>query len=211
MFNLLNKLSIRTRTSISTLLFIGTICFAVYTAHTEANEDVNFAQQELYGVELARPLIGAAKDLVSIKLALEDSNPQLQKDAALRVSEYMGQTDKSIQDIEKVIKEMMSASEGVVGSLTGIRESVDKIFASSTTVASAVEEQSAVVNDIAQSMNIAAHKTQAVKETMLSASQLAGDAEKDSQQVLSASQDLSRQAEQLREEVDKFLAEVRAG
>lgn len=130
---------------------------------------------------------------------------------ANEVRNLAGQTSKSIQDIEKVITEMSRASDGVIAALGGIRDSVDKIYTSSTTVASAVEEQSAVVNDIARNMNIATHKTQVVKENITAVSRLSTEAEHNSQQVLSASQDLSRQAEVLEHEVQQFLTSVREG
>lgn len=130
---------------------------------------------------------------------------------ANEVRNLAGQTDKSIQEIEAVINNMSKASNGVIGALSGIRESVEQILSSSAGVASAVEEQSAVVNDIAQNMNIATHKTEAVKESVTVVSQLSGEAEQSSQQVLQASQELSQQAEQMQGEVSTFLSEVRNG
>lgn len=130
---------------------------------------------------------------------------------ANEVRNLAGQTDKSIQDIEKVINNMSRASEGVVTALSGIRESVDQILASGAGVASAVEEQSAVVSDIAQNMNVATHKTESVKENITSVSKLSGEAEQNSEQVLLASQDLSQQAEGLQKEVNIFLSEIREG
>ena len=130
---------------------------------------------------------------------------------ANEVRNLAGQTDKSIQDIEKVIHNMSRASDGVITALGGIKESVDKILGSSAGVASAVEEQSAVVNDIAQNMNVATHKTEAVKENIMTVSKLSGEAEQNSQQVLMASQDLSQQAETLEGEVRQFLHEIREG
>lgn len=128
---------------------------------------------------------------------------------ANEVRNLAGQTDKSIQDIEKVINNMSRASEGVITALSGIGESVDKILASSAGVASAVEEQSAVVNDISQNMNIAQHKTESTKENIISVSHLSSEAEQNSQQVLLASQDLSQQAEKLESEVSEFLTDIR--
>lgn len=130
---------------------------------------------------------------------------------ANEVRNLAGQTDKSIQDIEKVINNMSRASDGVIAALGGIKESVEKILSSSAGVASAVEEQTAVVNDIAQNMNVATHKTESVKENIVTVSHLSGEAEQNSQQVLIASQDLSKQAEQLEGEVKQFLHEVREG
>lgn len=130
---------------------------------------------------------------------------------ANEVRSLAGQTDKSINDIEKVIGDMARASDGVVGALAGIKTSVDQIYVSSTGIAAAVEEQSAVVNDIAQNMNVATHKTQAVKENIQAVSTLSKEAESNSHQVLEAAQELSRQAEQLDSEVGAFLSEIRGG
>ena len=129
---------------------------------------------------------------------------------ANEVRNLAGQTDKSIQDIEKVVQQMARASDSVINALKDIKDSVDDIYSSSTGVASAVEEQSAVVNDIAQNMNIATHKTQSVKENITSVSNLSDEAAQNSGQVLTAAQSLSQQSEQLKQEVEIFLQEIRA-
>jgi methyl-accepting chemotaxis protein len=130
---------------------------------------------------------------------------------ANEVRNLAGQTDKSIQEIEKVIGDMSNASDDVVVSLGSIKEAVDKIYIASCGIASAVEEQSAVMNDIAQNMNIATHKTQSVKESVTIVGNLSSEAENSSQQVLFAAQDLSRQSEQLDQEVSNFLNEIVSG
>lgn len=128
---------------------------------------------------------------------------------ANEVRSLAGQTDKSIQNIERVVEDMARASQGVIAALGSIREGVEHICSASTTVASAVEEQSAVIGDIAQNMNIATHKTQVVCETVSAAGKLTENAEQGAQEVLTAAEDLSRQAEQLQSEVATFLAEIR--
>lgn len=130
---------------------------------------------------------------------------------ANEVRNLAGQTDKSIQDIERVIADMSRASDGVISSLAGIKDSVDKIYVSSSSVASAVEEQSAVVNDIAQNMNIATHKTQSVKENIKIVGDLSSESKSSSEQVLVAAQDLSRQAEHLNSAVSGFISGLRSG
>lgn len=134
---------------------------------------------------------------------------------ANEVRTLAGQTDKSIQDIEKVINNMLSASGGVITALSTIRESVEQIFTSSAGVASAVEEQSVVVNDIAQNMHVATSKTEAVKGYVTTVCELAGEADQNAQQVLLASKDLSQQAEQQAEQLESdmksFLAEINEG
>jgi methyl-accepting chemotaxis protein len=130
---------------------------------------------------------------------------------ANEVRALAGQTDKSIHSIERVIGEMGQASEGVIAALAGIREGVDQICASSASVAGAVEEQSAVLSDVAQNMSTAAHKTEVVRETVGAAGSLSEAAAKGAEEVLEAARNLSQKAEALQGEMTAFLDEVRAG
>ena len=128
---------------------------------------------------------------------------------ANEVRNLAAQTDKSIQDIEKVIGSMSQASDGVVSALDGIKTSVEQIQAAATGVASAVEEQSVVVNDISQNMSTAQGKTEVVRNNIGMVSRSSNEASQNAQQVLLAAQELSKQSEQLDEEVQTFLSEVR--
>jgi methyl-accepting chemotaxis protein len=73
-----------------------------------------------------------------------------------------------------------------------------------------LEEQSATTNEIARSMQSAAQGTQLITDNLGVVSQSSLHAESASSQVLSASQKLSRQAEQLNREVEDFLHTIRA-
>jgi methyl-accepting chemotaxis protein len=128
---------------------------------------------------------------------------------ATEVKNLAAQTDKSIQDIDRVISEMSQATEGVVTSLSGIKSAVDKIYETSSGIASAVEEQSATVNDIVKNMQTASSGTVQVSQNISTVTKLSGEASQSSQQVLVAANDLSKQAEQLDFEVASFLSEVR--
>lgn len=128
---------------------------------------------------------------------------------ATEVKNLASQTDKSIQDIEKVVSDMTRASEGVITSLAAIKSAVDKIFETSTGIASAVEEQSATVNDIVRNMQVASNSATTVTDSINRASSLSLQANSSSQQVLAAANDLTQQADQLDNEVVSFLSEVR--
>lgn len=128
---------------------------------------------------------------------------------ATEVKNLASQTDKSIQDIERVIAEMTDATEGVVSALSGIKTAVDKIYETSSGIASAVEEQSATVNDIVKNMQTASSGTVQVSQNISTVTKLSGEASQSSQQVLVAANDLSKRAEQLDLEVASFLSEVR--
>lgn len=129
---------------------------------------------------------------------------------ANEVRNLAGQTDKSAKDIEQVITEMNAASEGVIAALTGIKDSVDKIYTSSGEISSVVREQSLAVDEIARNMQIAAQGTESVTRSIRDVSHLSSEANQSSNQVLVASKELSQQAEQLDMEVGSFLSEVRA-
>jgi len=124
------------------------------------------------------------------------------------VKNLSNQTNKSVTEIEEVIREMNVASSGIVTSLGSINESIGNISSVSTSVASAVEEQSASTNEIALNMQTAAQGTKIISDNIKDISQTAVNSMSASEQVLSASDELSRQAEHLDGEVKKFLKEI---
>ncbi len=128
---------------------------------------------------------------------------------ASEVKNLANQTDKSIEEITRVIDEMNHASENIVKSLHDIKESIGNIAHSSNSVASAVEEQSATTNEIAQNMQIAARGTDVITQSIKQVTEYSEEADVSAGQILDASQELSRQAEGLNSKVDEFLAKLR--
>lgn len=126
------------------------------------------------------------------------------------VKNLAGQTDKSIQEIEKVIGEMNIASEDIVNSLGKIKESVNNISETSVSVASAVEEQSMTTREIASNMQFAAQGTISISENINEINSASSQSQEASSQVLMAAEELSRQAETLDREVQSFLHEIRS-
>lgn len=128
---------------------------------------------------------------------------------ASEVKNLASQTDKSIQEIEKVIHEMETASKEIIGSLSGIKDSIQYISGSSTTIAAAVEEQTATTNEIARNMQSAAHGTDLISENLSHISHSTAGAESAANEILSASRKLSDQAKFLNNEVTLFLKTIR--
>ncbi len=126
------------------------------------------------------------------------------------VKNLANQTDRSIQEIEKVIGEMNLASDDIVASLDEIKASVGDISEASSGVASAVEEQSATTSEIASSMQSASTGTRDISNDLQQVSESATHAENASSQVLTVAQELSKQAETLDREVQEFMSEIRA-
>ncbi len=78
------------------------------------------------------------------------------------------------------------------------------------TIAAAVEEQGAATGEISRNAQEAATGTQEVNNNIASVSQASDETGKSAGEVLSSARELSQQSEALRNEVDKFLAGVRA-
>ena len=74
-----------------------------------------------------------------------------------------------------------------------------------------MEEQSAATQEIAGCVNQAATGTQQVNDNIASVTQTLQEAGTASGKVMSATGELSQQAEMLKAEVDKFINQVRAG
>ncbi|MCI5049117.1 MAG: methyl-accepting chemotaxis protein [Rickettsiales bacterium] len=129
---------------------------------------------------------------------------------ANEVKNLAGQTNQSIEDIEKVIGEMNLASGNIIDSLNEISQSVDSISDTSGGIAAAVEEQSATTNEIARNMQQAAEGTEGITRNLSEVGQASSDVSEAAAQVLEAVREVSVQAEELDRQVAEFLADVRS-
>ena len=129
---------------------------------------------------------------------------------ASEVKNLAAQTDKSIQEIEQVIGDMSAASDDIIDSLGGVKESVENISEASSSVSTSVEQQSAATNEIAANMQSASQGTLEISGNLSEVSSSASQSQASSSQVLSAANELSQQSETLKQEVAKFLCEIRA-
>ncbi len=129
---------------------------------------------------------------------------------ASEVKNLASQTDKSIEEITRVIDEMDSASSDIVTSLTSIKDSISNISQASGSVASAVEEQSSTTSEIAQNMQVASRSTDVISKSLNDVSTASGEASSSAEEILSASQELSQQADMLESQVTSFLQKIRA-
>ncbi len=120
------------------------------------------------------------------------------------------QTDNSIQEIEKVIADMGLASSDIVNSLSLIKESVNNISETSTTVSVSVEEQSVTTNEIVSNIHSAALGTKDISNNLQEISSGTNKSKDSSSEVLNAAKDLSKQSEVLEAELNSFLSEIRS-
>jgi len=120
------------------------------------------------------------------------------------------QTAKATDEIARQVAEIQTSVGEAAGSIRGIATTIDTVNGIATTIASAVEEQGAATQEIARNVQQAASGTQEVSANIAGVSQVAQETRGAADQVLSASGDLSRQAESLRAEVLRFVEKVRA-
>jgi methyl-accepting chemotaxis protein len=129
---------------------------------------------------------------------------------ASEVKSLAEQTAKATAEIAGQIGDIQGAtteSVDAIGVITGVIKSMNDI---STAIAAAVEEQGSATNEISRNVQLAAASTGEVSSNISKITQSSGEAGAAASQVLTAASELSRQSEQLRMEVDKFLGTVRA-
>ncbi len=129
---------------------------------------------------------------------------------ASEVKTLASQTARATDDIRSQIAEMQAATGTAVGAIRNVSATIATINEVATTIAAAVEEQGVATREIARNIMHAAGGTSEVSSNIVGVSQSSQHAGTAAGAVLSASDALRREAETLRQEVDTFLAGIRA-
>ncbi|WP_044562182.1 methyl-accepting chemotaxis protein [Azospirillum sp. B4] len=129
---------------------------------------------------------------------------------ASEVKSLATQTAQATDEIRSQIMGMQAATETSAKSIQGIAEIISQVNQASTTIASAVEEQAATTNEITRNVQQAAQGTNDVSQTIAEVSGAAQETGGAAGEVHSAANDLSKNGELLKQQVDAFLREIRA-
>ena len=129
---------------------------------------------------------------------------------ASEVKSLATQTAKATENISQQIAQIQSATKVAVDSIGGIGLTVGETSQIAANVAAAVEEQGAATQEIARNVQQAAIGTQEVTSNIAGVSQGASSTGSAAGQVLGAAGELSQRAEQLRHEVGRYIAVVKA-
>lgn len=129
---------------------------------------------------------------------------------ASEVKSLATQTGKATEEIGSQITAIQAATGEAVGAIQGIESTIGQLGDIATSVASAVSEQGSATREIASSVQQAATGTQEVTSNIAQVTQAASESQESSGQILRAAKELAQQGEALRQEVDKFLGEIRA-
>ena len=129
---------------------------------------------------------------------------------AQEVKQLASQTAKATSEIGGQIAGMQTATHDSVAAIKEIGGTITHISEIASAIAAAVEEQGAATQEIARNVQQAAQGTEHVSDNIVGVNQTAAKNGMAADQVHTAAKTLGRQAETLREDVDKFLANIRA-
>jgi methyl-accepting chemotaxis protein len=122
------------------------------------------------------------------------------------------QTSKATADIADKIKNIQDSTDKTVSDINGIGSTIDEVDSLVSSIAAAIEEQSATTTEISQSVNHAALKISDVNETMTENSESVLRITKDIAEINKITEELrggSRQVSESSEDLEALSSEVR--
>lgn len=129
---------------------------------------------------------------------------------ASEVKSLAQQTAKATEEIANQVSQIQGATREAVSAIEGITMTIGEVSIIAVTIAAAVEQQGAATAEIAGNVQHTASSTQKVTSNISGVSLAANGTGAAAEQVLGAAGNLTRQAERLTDEVNSFVAGVRA-
>jgi len=130
---------------------------------------------------------------------------------AQEVKNLANQTAKATEEISQQITAVQDETKDVVGAIDKITEIIVEINEIASTIASAIEQQGISTQEIALRVARAANGTEQVSANIGGVSKAASQTGEAATKVLTASREVSQQADSLFDAVESFLVEIRAG
>lgn len=130
---------------------------------------------------------------------------------ASEVKELAAQTSQATEKVADRIAAIQDSTGASVTALHRIAQQIGQLESTAISIASAVDQQSVAGNDLARSIDMAARATNTVATHIEDVRELSLATGAAASQVLASSTELEQQADDLRHEVEGFLARVRAG
>lgn len=129
---------------------------------------------------------------------------------AQEVKSLAGQTAKATEEISSQIASMQLATEESVAAIKAISGTIERISDIATSISAAVEQQGAATANIAESVRAAASGTAGVAVNVGNVARGAEETGETSGRMFASAQALSGESRNLKAEVEKFLAGVKA-
>lgn len=129
---------------------------------------------------------------------------------AAEVKGLANQTSRATEEISSQIAAIQASTGAAVAAISGIVQTMGEVDSYTAAIAAAVEQQGAATTEISGNVQRAAQGTLAVKANMDGLAGTVEETQSSSQSVLTASEELGSRTAVLREEIDRFLADVAA-
>lgn len=129
---------------------------------------------------------------------------------ASEVKSLATQTAKATDEISSHIAGMQEATQESVSAIKEIGDTIGQISTIASTITTAIEQQSAATQEIAHSIQNVAAGTQQVAGNITQVNRGATETGEASGEVLNSARNLSSESTRLREELDRFMATIRA-
>jgi methyl-accepting chemotaxis protein len=129
---------------------------------------------------------------------------------ASEVKSLASQTAKATDDISAHIAAMQEATGESVAAIKEIGSTISQISNIATAIATAVHQQTSATQEIARSVQSVSEGTREVAESITQVNRGATETGSASEEVLSSARTLSTESARLREELDRFMASIRA-
>lgn len=128
---------------------------------------------------------------------------------ANEVKSLANSSAKATEEIAEQITSVQQVSTSSADAIEEISKLIEEINEVSSAIAAAIQEQSAATEEIARNANEASKGTSEVSGNIISVSEAANHTGASSHQVLSAAQELAKQADVLKVEFDTFINTVK--
>ncbi len=129
---------------------------------------------------------------------------------ASEVKSLASQTAKATDEISSHILGMQGATQESVAAIKEIGGTIGQISNIASSIASAVEQQSTATQEIARSVQNVAQGTKEAAANVMQVNRGATETGSASEEVLNSAKTLSSESTRLREELDRFMANIRA-
>ncbi len=129
---------------------------------------------------------------------------------ASEVKNLATQTSKATDDISRQIMNVQGIAKEMVSIISSIKYVVNNVNEYSATIAAAVEEQSAVTNEISKNMVVASNGVGSISTNIEGVKSATNSADHATKDVLESSKTLALQAGNLSKEIRKFLDGLQA-
>ena len=128
---------------------------------------------------------------------------------ANEVKHLANQTARATEDIKTQVGDVQSVTRDAVSAIQQIGKTIDEINEIASSIASTIDEQKAATLEISRNIHEASDGTKNVSANISEVTRAAAETGAAAGEVLGTAEELSRQSERLRSEVDSFVSRVR--